>query len=195
MKLLLDIPKEQIPSFHEIARFPKSSSFILACFWMSFPTLLILMLLSGLLGLAFGKPFPASDWVPGLIILLIILAFTVPYFLQEKRRHQEAKKGIHTLGAFFSKDALLWCTNENAYQFIPKTCLKKFELVGCPTSGQNGGVPDYITLHGPDFYVKIDNAQDYKLPDLIQFLSSWKADLTLDIDATLKNYLYVPPKD
>ncbi len=195
MKPLFELSKEQVPSFHEIARFPKNSSFFLACFWMSFPGLLALLLLNGAIGLAFGNPFPASEWAPALVILLIILPFTLPYFLQEKRRHKENKEGLHTIGAFFSKDALLWCNKENVYQFIPKTSLKRFELVGCPTRGQKSWVPDYINLHGPDFYVRINNAQDYKLPDLIEFLSSWEPNLTLDIDVQLENYLYVPPKD
>lgn len=189
MKPLLNIPKEQIPAFKEIAHFPKSSSFFLACFWLSFPILLGLMLLSGLIGLAFGTPLPMSDWVPPLVILLILLPFTVPNFLQEKRRHKENKNGIHNIGFFFSKDALLWCDTEDRYQFIPRSALTGVEVgYYISSSGTGPRIAGWMKLTGPELSLRIEDLYDYDSIKLVHFLRSWKPDLAFEIDRNLGDY-------
>lgn len=190
MKPLLNIPKEQIPDFKEIARFPKSSSFFLACLWLSFPILLGLILLSGLIRLAFGTPLPMSEWVPPLVILLILLPFTVPNFLKEKRRHTENKKGIHTIGLFFSKDALLLCTTEDLYQFIPRSALTGVEVgYYIRSSGPTGPrIADWMKLTGPELSLRVEDLYDYDSIKLVHFLRSWKPDLAFEIDSSLGDY-------
>jgi len=189
MKPLLNIPKEQIPAFEEIARFPKSSSFFLACFWLSFPILLSLMLLSGLIGLGFSNPLPMSEWVPPLVILLILLPFTVPNFLREKRRHKENKNGVLNIGFFFSKDALLFCTTEDLYQYIPRSALSTVEVgFYSSSSGTGPRIAGWMKLTGPELSLRVEDLYDYDSIKLIHFLRSWKPDLVFDIDSSLIEY-------
>jgi hypothetical protein len=197
MKPLLNISKEQIPTFQEIACFPKKSSFFLACFWLSFPILLGLMLLSSLIGLAFGTPLPMSDWVPPLVILLILLPFTVPNFLIEKRHHRENKNGIHKIGFFFSKDALLLCTTEDIYQFIPHGALATVEVgYYISSSGTGPRIAGWMKLTGPELSLRVEDLYDYDSIKLIQFLRTWKSDLVFQIDSSLSDYnKYFPEED
>lgn len=186
---LLNIPKAQVPTFHEIAHFSKKSNLFIACFWLSFPLLLTAMLLWGLFkNLVLEKPFPVSDWIPPLVILLPLLPFTVPYFLQEKRRHKELKAGTSVIGAFFSQDVLLWCTFENVYQFIPADALHTVEIGRYPGSGTGPRIAGWLKMSGPDFCLKIEDVYDYDTVGLVHFLRSWKPTIVFAIDTTLTNY-------
>lgn len=195
MKPLLNIPKEQIPAFKEIARFPKGSiPYYLAYLWIAYPLLLpAAVLFSVIQNLLNAKPFLSHEdlqIMPMFVILFIpLFYFTFRNFLEEKHRHQEKKDGKPTLAAFFSKDALLWRDNSKEAQYIPLSCLEIVEVMG--SRGSSGGgsfIPTWIEFRGPDLCLRIEDAYNYEIADIIKFLRAWKPNLTFIIDRRLSDY-------
>lgn len=192
MTPLLNIPKDQVPEFHATTSFPKKSNLFISSVFLSLPLLIAVILLGEILQNFFQeKPLISlGDLTSFLIVLLPLLVLTLPYFIQEKRRHTALKNGTPILGVFFSEDTLLWCIKEDVYHRIPKSHLKKFELRGKISGGSplTGWLAEWIELSGDGFCVRIENASDYELAHLISFLHTWKPDIEFVIDTRLDHY-------
>ena len=164
--------------FQATVSFRKSSSLFLASIFLSLPVMILLILLTG--------PVTLEEWVPALVVLVPLFTFTVPYFIQEKRRHKELRIGGQGLGFFFNDEALLLRTSEKTEQLIPHASLRKFELHGRPL--KLGWLADWMELSGDGFCVRMTFPDDYKLMELLRFLRAWKPALVLKIDENLTRY-------
>ena len=147
MTPLLNIPKDHVPTFRGTTSFPKKSNLFISSVFLSLPLLITVILLGGMIQHFFQKKpiISIGDLTSVLIVLLPLLLLTLPYFIQEKRRHNALKNGTPILGAFFSEDVLLWCVKENVYHSIPNQISKNLNFEGrslaealSPVGSRNG---------------------------------------------------------
>lgn len=192
MNAQIGIRRNSVPSdFSATERFPQDSTLGIASALLSIPALLIVLYVSALLrDLLSGRGAdPDSGFVPFVVVIIPVLFFIVPFFLRQRLQRKQLLAGKPVIGAFFSADALLWCTKQNFCHYVPKASLQTVHLVAVRSAMSPGAtgtmIPDYLVLEGITFYVRIPGAAEYKLLDLVRYLRVWKPDLIIRIDPRL----------
>lgn len=192
MNAQIGIRRNSVPSdFSATERFPQDSTLGIASVLLSIPILLVTLYASALFrDLRGGRGFdPDGGFVPFVVVFAPVLFFIVPYFLRQRLQRKQLLAGNPVVGAFFSADALLWCTKQNFCHYIPKDSLRTVQIFGRMSAMSPGArgtcIPDYLELGGMNFDVRISGATEYKLLDLVRYLRVWKPDLIIRIDPRL----------